>query len=454
MKKIIAYILPLVILSGCSRELDTFNENPNRPVQVSANLLLTNIQVGTFSVQTTGIARLANIWSQQMSGTDAGQLGAYSIYILNENEVGNEWNSLYTDVGVNATEIINFYGAESPYYSGIAKIILAINMGYATDFWNEVPFDDAFKGKSGNFHPKYQSQESIYERLQTTLDEAIVELSKAPSDNKYIPGADDLIYNGDVSKWIKAAYALKARYALRLTEVKGSVASAQKALEYLNKGTFTSSSENLNAIFPGEANSLNQWYAFDRARANYIKMGKFFVNLLTSTSDPRLPFYAKADVNGNYTGNDETNIVDLTTSNLGAYLSASNKNVGIITYAEVKFIEAEAKFRTGDTSGAGVAFKEAVSASVENVTGSANPTFVNSVTGTTNLENILTQKYTALFGSMEPYNDYRRTGFPNLRPLSGAAIPKRLPTPQSERLYNRNAKVVSNITSPVWWDAN
>lgn len=452
MKKIFLVILAFFVAS-CSHELDTFNENPNLPTEVTPSLLLTNIEVATFSVQTTGLARLAGLWSQQMSGTSAGQLGAYSIYTLNENEVDNEWATLYTDVGVNAMEIINKYGDESPYYSGIAKVILAINMGYATDFWNEVPFDDAFKGQSDEFHPNYQTQEAIYAKLQTTLDDAITDFNQPVSANKNVPSSDDLIYNGNVTLWKKAAYALKARYALRLTEVEGSTVAAQKALDYLNQGTFASHSESLMAIFPGTANSLNQWYAFNLSRVDYIKMGTYFVDLLSTSSDPRLAFYAARNTAGGYSGNNASNLNDLTTSNIGTYLATANKSVGIVTYAEAKFIEAEAKFRLGDAT-ASTAFSEAVSASVSDVTGDANATFVTTAVATTTLENILIQKYIALFGSMEPYNDYRRTGYPALTPLSGATIPKRLPTPQTERLYNRNAVVVGNLTDTVWWDVN
>ena len=37
--------------------------------------------------------------------------------------------------------------------------------------------------------------------------------------------------------------------------------------------------------------------------------------------------------------------------------------------------------------------------------------------GTPLLREILTEKYIALFGSIEPYNDYKRTCFPNVTPV-------------------------------------
>jgi hypothetical protein len=33
------------------------------------------------------------------------------------------------------------------------------------------------------------------------------------------PGREDSIYGGDVNKWVKAAYTLKARYQLHLSKI-------------------------------------------------------------------------------------------------------------------------------------------------------------------------------------------------------------------------------------------
>jgi hypothetical protein len=59
-----------------------------------------------------------------------------------------------------------------------------------------------------------------------------------------------------------------------------------------------------------------------------------------------------------------------------------------------------------------------------------------------------------LFNNFEPYNDFRRTGFPVLTPnqiSESKKIPVRLLTPKSERTLNNNATVVSDIYTPVWW---
>jgi hypothetical protein len=43
-------------------------------------------------------------------------------------------------------------------------------------------------------------------------------LSVTPDKNVYLPASDDVIFNGDPAKWIKAAWVLKARYANRISK--------------------------------------------------------------------------------------------------------------------------------------------------------------------------------------------------------------------------------------------
>ena len=218
----------------------------------------------------------------------------------------------------------------------------------------------------------------------------------------------------------------------------------------------TSNADDANTYFPGTANGLNQWFAFEDSRQNYLKMGQFYVNHLILTNDPRLPFAVAQDTNGNYTGNAANDLDSVSTSYIGSAFASQTSAIGLVTYAEAKFIEAEAKLILSQDPKP--ALEAAVEASVLKITGSsATPAFISSVTATADLATIMQQKYNALFLTLEPYNDYRRTGLPALVPNSGSAtqtIPVRLPTPSDERNYNPNATVISNVTTKLWWDAN
>jgi len=451
-KSLILSVLSIGLLAGCQTELDEFNENPNNPITTTPSLLLSAMEVSTFSTHTGGIIRNSEIFAQHLAGTDIGQMGPISQYIVAENDVTNEWNTIYGTTLMSGHLLTRDFAAQYPYYNGIGQILTALNLGYATDMWGDVPYDEAFNAEGGNKTPKYNTQEEIYERLQSILDEAIVNLRKPESSNLTTPSSDDFIFEGDTQKWIKIAYVLKARYALRLSQV--DAGAAQKALDYINASGITSNNDDANTFFPGTANGLNQWYAFNVSRVNYLKTGKYFVDYLKNTNDPRLPFTIAKDKTGNYSGNAAEDQVTISTSYIGSAFASSTSAVGMVTYAEAKFIEAEAKLRLGQN--AQQAFQEGVAASVLKITGTAaTTTFLTTSTSTVTLENIIQQKYIALFLTMEPFNDYRRTGFPNLVPNQASntkTIPVRLPTPDEERQYNSNATVISNVTTPVWWD--
>ncbi|MBS7231991.1 SusD/RagB family nutrient-binding outer membrane lipoprotein [Flavobacterium psychroterrae] len=461
-KSIILAAFSISLLTGCQTELDDFNDNPNNPSTSNPSLLVAAMEVSTFQTHTSGLTRNAGIFTQHLAGTNVGQMGEIARYIVTEQDVNNEWNTLYQTTLMNGHILNRDFAKDYPWYNGIGQVLTALNLGYATDMWGDIPYDEAFLAAEGNKNPKYNTQQEIYERIQTLLDKAIVNLSQPEDSNEEIPEDADFIFNGDTEKWTKVAYVLKARFALRLTNVEGSTVAAQKALDYITKADMTANSDDANTYFPGTANSFNQWYAFNVSRANYLKVGKYFVDYLQNNNDPRLSFMIAKNIppKGStapaiYIGNSAEDQASTGTSYIGPKYASANSSIGIVTFAEAKFIEAEAKARLGQPS-AQVALQEAVTASVTKITGSApSATFLGTATATFDVANIIQQKYLALFLTMEPYNDYRRTGFPALTPNKNSntkLIPVRLPTPSDERQYNTNATVVSNVTTKVWWD--
>ena len=459
MKKIIITILCIGVLSSCQKKLDEYGVSPNDPLTTSPALLLSGAEVGTFANYTGSLSRISALFTQQIAGID-GQFIDYAKYDLNDNTFTNEWTTIYQGTLVNVRALSNKYGASSPYYVGIGKVLTAMNLALASDLWGDVPYTDALKGLENNFNAKYDTQADIYNIiLPRLLDEAIVELSKPANSNINIPAADDLIFHGDVNKWKSTAYILKARYSNRLSQIDPS-GSATKAINALGAAQLKSDgSADMMAVFFDSSTSLNQWSAFINGRPGYIKMGKNFINLLKSTNDPRLPYYATKDDNGDYTGT-AVNGDDNTTSNPGEGIASNASPLPLVTYAEAKFIEAEAQLRLGQPLLAANAYNDAVIASVKKVTGidPSNNFIINNASetaGTITLEKIITQKYIALFTELEPYNDFRRTGFPSLIPNSNGIkpqIPLRLPSSSDERLYNPNATIVTDVYAPVWWD--
>ncbi|GLU54773.1 SusD/RagB family nutrient-binding outer membrane lipoprotein [Dyadobacter frigoris] len=459
MKKILFTFLALTVAAtSCKDKFDEYGVNPNDPETVTAASLLTGAEVSTFAAYGGQLGRVTSMLVQQTAGTSEGsQTQAFANYTITEADVVNEWANLYNGSLNNTLTLINDYGAENPYYAGMAKVITALNLGVATDLWGDVPYTEAIKALSGNFNPKYDKQEDVIKSIQTLLDEAITALSTAKTANKFIPGSDDLIFGGNTKNWINAAYIIKARYANRLSQSDPS-GSAAKALEYLAK--VDSSASDMNAMFFNTGNTYNQWYDYYNNRTNYLKMGKFFIDFMATTKDPRLPFFATLDEDGNYSGTPVDDQDQTTTSDPGPGIASADSPIALATYTEAKFIAAEAQLRLGKAAEAAAAYNIAVTASVKRVTGSAisadfAKTTASETASSLTLEKLITQKYVALFTQIEPYNDFRRTGFPKLTANQNSSkqqIPVRLPTSQDERVNNPNATVVDDIYTPVWWD--
>lgn len=468
-------IFVLIFSIGCNEDLDNYSENPNDPVQSSPDLLLTGMQVATFSVYSGNHVRIPALWVQQIAGTSEGQFGAYSNYDVSERDIENEWGTSFENaIGIGKV-IENDFGDGYDHHKGIAKILLAFNFGVGTDLWNDVPFSEAGLARDGNINPLYEEQQVVIDGIQKLLDEGIELLSNSNPNNKLTPGGDDLIFNGDIEKWISAAYMLKARYDLRISLRDNT--SMDSALDNISKANLSGIENDMNAVFPNSGgNSKNQWKDFEDNRANYIKMGAYFVELLKDTNDPRLPYFVSKDGSDGFSGNAIGDINTLDTSKVGPAIASNTVPIGLITYTEAKFIEAEVYYRKGMETEATEAFELALASSfqklnslrshfqgddsnIEEITQEQIDEFVNAQIEEISLENILKQKYVSLFSSIEPYNDFRRTGFPTLVPNPGASnnitsIPVRFPTASTERLHNKNAVVVSNITTKVWWDAD
>ncbi len=459
MKKTILYISIALLLTstGCKKWVEGYDVSPNSPSDVNLASLLSSSELAATSVFTGQLARSASIFTQQSAGTDF-QMKDVAIYNVTESDNLNEWQTIYSGALINMQTMIDKAGTESPYYAGIGRILKSMTIGLATDYWGDIPYSEALQGLNGPdfFNPKYDKQQDIIASIQSELDKAILELSKNPEDNKYLPGADDFMHGGDNDAWIKTAYIIKLRYTNRLSK-KDPSGSATTVLSLFDESGLNSGND-LFAVFGPNGNELNSWNSFNVNRAGYVQMGKYLVELLKTTGDPRLPLYCSHDEAGGYSGTAKDSF-NTNTSALGTLYGDPTSPLPLALYSEALYIKAEAHFRLGQNAEAAAAFNEAVKESIKRTTGGSNPTYeatyANEDASTITLEKIMTQKYIDMFTQPEVWADWRRTELPVLQPnpegvLSG--IPQRLKTPIDERINNSNAVVVSNMLQKVWWN--
>lgn len=448
----LAMMLALMMIAplACDRWVDTsLNVDPNNPSDAPMNLLLPAVEGSLAWYYGSDPSRFASLLTQHHSGVDRQHRSYYENYALLEGDVDNYWQAMYVNILNNANILLQKAEAQnSPHYAGVARILMAYAAGNLTDAFGDIPLSDALKGAQ-NTQPRYDPQSQVYQTIGQWLDQAIQDLDK---QSVLSPGSEDYFYGGDRAKWKKAAYALKARYAIHLTK-RDAAAASNAALAAIANG-FASNSDDLVMRFGSSPTNANPLFGFVQDR-NDIRIAPYFAQLLNRLQDPRRPMIGAKPktATDSIPDNDD----------LGAFYASINSPVVLLSYAEQKFIEAEARLRTGDLSGAKTAYQDAIRASMQWFgvadadiqTYLSNPDVVPA--GDVTLEQIMTQKYIALYTQFETWTDWRRTNFPTLTPMTGNRIPRRFPLPQSERLFN-GANIPPGSTSadwefqPMWWD--
>lgn len=444
---------------GCTDSyVKDLNTSPNSPSEVLNSNLLTAAEVALFGNVTGEIARTSSIWMQSQAGLGSQSLDEHAMYKLFEGDNVNEWGSIYTDWMETSENLIIQAGNENPYYKGMGIVLKAWAGCFTSDVWGDVPFSEATLGIN-NLHPNYDSQSGVYSASQQMWSDAISLFEKPVTDNAELPEGDDLVFNGDITKWIKMTWMLKARYANRISNK--SSYNADNVILFLNNANLSGTEDNAYAKFGDKANNANQWYAFYQQRTGYMGMGEYLIEKMSANKDPRLSYYSDTTSIGEYLGSpvDTRNVID-TASIIGSYLNASSNSVPLITFEECKFIEAEALLTSNATESA-KAFNEAVLASVKRITGiEADSTFkadhASKEAADMSLEVIINGKYISSFSQVEVWNDWRRTEYPTIiknpdPKANKKGIPQRFPTCIDERLNNQNAILISDNYQKVWF---
>ncbi|WP_340066765.1 SusD/RagB family nutrient-binding outer membrane lipoprotein [Ascidiimonas aurantiaca] len=413
-----------------------------------------------------------------------------------EVQLTGAWTAIYLEALPDLNTLVQRAQVNgSPSYEGIAKILIATNIALATDQWGAVPFSQATIGEE-DFTPSFDAQENIYPVIVNLLDEAITLLNQNDTSGLVVE-EDDLIFGGDLSKWIKTAYALKARYAIHLTEVDQNTAVTE-ALESI-ANSFDSNADDYQLVY--NSRNFNPWNAGVALPNNTgnlsVLLSDQLVSLMDGTSipfnsvtvDPRLERISSINtetedsftgaVNG--TGGEDAE-GNSATADLGEedFYSSQAAPLIIMSYAELKFIEAEALFlqnggtptSTGTSAGAYNAYLEGIRANMDKLgvpVGEKEAYLADTsiAVGADNLTLalIMREKFIATFLNAESFVDLRRYDFdPNV--FVGLELPenheiilngewvRRAQYPASEQTRNgvEVELVMENLDVGVWWD--
>jgi hypothetical protein len=429
-----AALMAALLLSGCTDFLtgDGVSRDPNSPTQATRDQLFVAVQSSQFAQQTGSAAILSCMYMQQCSGVGGRFVETWDNYGTLPQDLNADFISGYTGGGLIDIRDIRARSVEAgdKQYEGIAKVWEAITVSYLADNWGDIPYRQAV---GPDAVPEFDPQMQVYADLQLLLDEAIADLAGAGPG----PGAVDLVYGGNVTKWTQAAYTLKARLHMHTAEVLGNAAYTA-AIAAATNGISTPDNdfETFQTTATSERNIWNQFYT--TSFGGDLVAGKRLVDLMVARNDPRLDDYFGLSPDGGYGGNDVNGATPSSTiSRLDGLRNAPNFRQPILTWEENQLILAEARYQVAGGGAAGVL---AAQANLDNV----RSQYVATVIPAT-LVNIMTEKYIALFQNIEVWQDYKRTCLPVLTPAAGESeIPGRVYYGTTEESANPNTPPVSS----------
>lgn len=487
-----------VLFAGCTKNFDRINLDKNSIATVGPSelpFLFSKAQsVATNSLWNYQIAQnlFADVYAQYFANVA-------TYFPSDRNVIRMDWvhaafNPMYTDVMPQLQTLLTNADPGSPEYA-LADIMWVVAFHKVTDYWGPIPYFAA--GQPGTTVP-YDPQDKIYDDFFKRLANSVATLNANTGKQPY--GSFDLIYGGDINKWIRFANSIRLRLAIRISNADPARAKTE-AEAAVAGGILTTSPEDdaliKRSLKGDDGNGLSimsDW--------NEFRMSAAMESVLKGYSDPRMPIYflpvgataADPDGNGQFhgvrnglTATQLTETPNLATSNshVGARWSSPAFG-GITTYletpqnvmatAEVYFCRAEGALLNWNMGGTakdmynmgiensmkqwGITDMPTIQAYINSTSTPVAPNdFLNSP-AMTNIpvlfhasdiniqrEQIATQKWLAMFpDGMEAWADFRRSRYLKLYPVANSDNPditntstqwiRRIPFLDSEKAVN------------------
>ena len=385
----------------------------------------------------------------------------------------NFWSEMYIGVLGNLKEANRVIAADNLLDAKVkanqqacSEILAVYAWSTLVNTFGNVPYSEALD--FGKPSPKYDDGATIYADLFKRLDAALASMDLASAGL----GSADLVYGGNMAKWVKFGNSLKLRMALTIADV--DAAKAKALAEQAAGKVFASNADNAALAFTAANPNTNPLFEdLVQSNRNDFVGASFLIDQLNAVNDPRLPYFFKVKPGSTvYAGGTAG-----ATSPYGNF-SAPGKALedptlpGVLqTYSEVEFLLAEAAARGFAVTGtAELHYKAAITASIQSFGGTAadattylaQPNVAYATATGDYKQKIGTQKYYALYDNpVEAYKEVRRLDWPKIvAPKSAvSAFPLRFTYPTTEKNLNTvNNKAAADamggdvVTTRIFWD--
>ncbi|GEM54176.1 hypothetical protein B0A58_02295 [Flavobacterium branchiophilum NBRC 15030 = ATCC 35035] len=502
MKKIFLSLIAVTTLFSCENYLDQPNKDfSNNPLidKINPAQRLAAAQLNLLNTEVISMNSYGNKMSYTY-GLNSGFTSSDVAYNFNYTSGSYDflWEDtyLYTDNMQDIIDVENAYPNFSNHVA-IAKIMKVQGMEKIINLYGDAPYSQAFN--TAISQPAYDDDKVIFKNLLLLLDNARTQINNATAD-AIVPQGEDIVFNGDMNKWIKYANTIELRMLLKLSNTTDATLIALRnsrfaALELnfidsdvtFNPGFTGATSAQSNPLFRVYGTNVAQtaWTSSNRANAAGDFIAKVLNGTLSSTDlvttgvvDPRRPrmFSLVGGVVSGAIQGTETSVAKSRLHNFvhgywGAatsdwYANGTGRNAYAMLAAESYFLQAEAVQRGYIAGNAQTLFNQGITASFNFYsTGFGDFTLsalnaasyiatTNSKQGlgwsgsTDKINAIMTQKWLALsqWTGIEPYFDHLRTGYPKFpvpQGVSQTKRPNRLIYPTSE--YSSNSTNVPTV---------
>ena len=319
-------------LASCNDWLDV-NTDPDSPNNKSALVENRLPWIERWFMYEHGIVNMRTSCNIGVFYSTTGTLGAPD-WEFGGGSTTTPYQSWFVGCACNLPDMIEKAEKEgATHYQGVGELLYAYGFMDMLDLYGEMPYTEALGASAV---PAYDNGKTIYEGCLERIDKAI-ELLQTPQSSTAVPLSAGDVAGGDVNKWLKLAYGLKARYLLRIS--KKAEFNPDLILDCLAKGP-QSINDNLAFTCYNSATDVTDYLMGDPVMTNgnwnYLSYGsnqrmtKYHYDLLTNmrgagVEDPR------ADKDIPWT---MTNMVVDANGNVASYDLMRSKPIDIINDAD------------------------------------------------------------------------------------------------------------------------
>lgn len=493
MKRLAIIILGGLALLGtttsCQKDFEEINTNPNRPQQALPTALF-NGSTKLFLKNTRNYTTSGMMFRSWMQYTAQDTYTKESRFLYRDYAGDYLWRYPYQvaggykdiiDLNTNpkTKELMTTYGKNENQIAA-ARIMMAYTFALLVETFGDVPYYSYGSPNPERFQalqlekyisPVYATQKEIYTDLLKELKEAAAQIV---SDSYVFKEGDYIFETPD--KMRRFANSLRLRLAIRLKDVSDTELRtlAQQSIDELKAGTAVMQSEadtvelQFDSDDTNPAPIYNEYFVSNRV--DYSPSNSF-VQLLKGQRgnfgvDPRLQkYFAPKGLtkyqarDGRYTESDNLNdyigmpygldesMADFQFKS-GVAVSFFSSRILQPNYAEVFMEYSEVCFLLSEANGwDDTWYKKGVEASMKKwgVADTKITNFLNTIPAA-NQENVLTQKYIALYmNPNEAWAEYRRTGYPHTLIKVNEETDLNIPTEAGQTKY-RFESLVADLT--------